>query len=73
MAPEMIKGGAYGYAVDFWGLGCLLYEMLVGTIPFEGENLSELCKAILNREPRINSNNIVSPVALDLIAKVILL
>ena len=33
-APEMINKSGYNKSVDFWGLGILLYEMLVGCTPF---------------------------------------
>uniref|UniRef100_A0A158R557 G protein-coupled receptor kinase n=1 Tax=Syphacia muris TaxID=451379 RepID=A0A158R557_9BILA len=34
MAPEIIKNEKYSYAVDWWGLGCLIYEMIEGKAPF---------------------------------------
>jgi len=34
MAPEMFRGGGYTYAVDWWGLGALIYEMCQGVVPF---------------------------------------
>ncbi|EPQ51201.1 kinase-like protein [Gloeophyllum trabeum ATCC 11539] len=34
MAPEMFVGESYGYEVDFWAVGVLLYLMLFGKVPF---------------------------------------
>ncbi|XP_053195519.1 G protein-coupled receptor kinase 5 [Scomber japonicus] len=36
MAPEVIGNEYYGMSVDWWGLGCLLYEMTAGKPPFRG-------------------------------------
>ena len=38
MAPEMIFDKKYDYRVDIWALGILLYELLHGYAPFEGES-----------------------------------
>jgi len=38
IAPEVLKGGQYGYSVDWWALGVLLYEMLCGRSPFNVDN-----------------------------------
>lgn len=38
MAPEVVKREEYGYAVDWWSVGCLLYHMMVGRAPFDDEN-----------------------------------
>ncbi|KAK6061953.1 hypothetical protein COOONC_00372 [Cooperia oncophora] len=34
MAPEIVKNERYSYGVDWWGLGCLIYEMVEGKVYF---------------------------------------
>ena len=46
MAPEMVEGKMYDYSVDIWALGILLYELLHGCAPFEGDTLEQVQKAI---------------------------
>ncbi|KAG9122936.1 hypothetical protein FRC07_000485 [Ceratobasidium sp. 392] len=36
MAPEVLRGKQYTYSVDFWSLGCILFEFLAGFPPFSG-------------------------------------
>jgi len=46
IAPEIILYQPYGRSVDWWAYGVLLYEMLVGQPPFDGEDEEELFAAI---------------------------
>lgn len=41
----------YGRAVDWWAFGVLLYQMLLATSPFRGEDEDEIFDAILSDEP----------------------
>jgi serine/threonine protein kinase len=36
MAPEVLRGKPYSYSVDYWSLGCILFEFLSGFPPFTG-------------------------------------
>uniref|UniRef100_F1RR68 Serine/threonine-protein kinase N3 n=1 Tax=Sus scrofa TaxID=9823 RepID=F1RR68_PIG len=46
LAPEVLTQEAYTRAVDWWGLGVLLYEMLVGECPFPGDTEEEVFDCI---------------------------
>lgn len=50
LAPEILRGEIYTYSVDWWSLGTLLYEMLVGLTPFWNEDHSEMYKKVLTEE-----------------------
>lgn len=41
MAPEVLRGRPYTYAVDYWSLGCILFELLAGFPPFTGTTPEE--------------------------------
>ncbi|KAI0027263.1 kinase-like protein [Vararia minispora EC-137] len=41
MAPEVLRGKAYTYSVDYWSLGCILFEFLAGFPPFSGATPEE--------------------------------
>jgi protein kinase X len=50
LAPETINGVGHGKGVDYWALGGLVYEMLVGTTPFVGDdfgNTAAISESIL--------------------------
>ncbi|MBT9591026.1 MAG: protein kinase [Thiobacillus sp.] len=51
MAPEQVAGQATDGKTDIFALGVVLYEMLTGTTPFNGDNLSAIMYKILNEDP----------------------
>jgi len=51
MAPEIVAGKGHGKPVDWWTMGCFLYEMLTGNVPFHDtndQNRHEIFDNILN-------------------------
>jgi serine/threonine-protein kinase len=48
MAPEQIEGSSVDVRADVFGLGVLLYECLVGHLPFDGKNPAQVLKAVLD-------------------------
>ena len=56
-APEIIKGLPYdGFKTDIWCCGIILYAMVCGYLPFEGENNKILFKNIVECNPEIPDN-----------------
>ena len=50
-APELFRDESYrGPYVDYWALGVVIYEMLVGTSPFNGTDEDELLWNVCNTE-----------------------
>jgi serine/threonine protein kinase len=41
IAPEILRGEEYGFSVDFWALGVLMYEMMCGRCPFNAPGEDE--------------------------------
>ncbi|VDN55322.1 unnamed protein product [Dracunculus medinensis] len=50
IAPEVILRQGYGKPVDWWALGIILYEFLIGIVPFVGDTPDELFSNIINDE-----------------------
>ncbi|MGO9834540.1 MAG: serine/threonine-protein kinase [Polyangiaceae bacterium] len=48
MAPEQIEGGEVDARADVFGLGVLLYECMVGHLPFEGQNPAQVLRRVLD-------------------------
>ncbi|CAF0931233.1 unnamed protein product [Brachionus calyciflorus] len=67
LAPEILLKKPYTRAVDWWCLGCVIYEMLYGLPPFYSRNTKEMYENILNEQVRINPEIPVSDFAKKII------
>ncbi|CAH8493333.1 unnamed protein product [Heterobilharzia americana] len=67
IAPEILAELDYGFSVDWWALGVLMYEMMAGAPPFEGDTEQDLFNAISYEEVNYPPN--LHPDAVDILSK----
>lgn len=67
LAPEIVDAKGHGKAVDWWSVGCIIYEMLTGMPPFtlKDNNRAELFKNIMSCN--IALPDTISPACKDLL------
>lgn len=77
MALEVLEGKPYDYTIDYWSLGCILFETICGYSPFSGGSVNETYANLKNwkkvlRRPRYdNGVHVMSDRTWDLITKLI--
>ncbi|KAE9600223.1 hypothetical protein Lal_00045381 [Lupinus albus] len=72
LAPEILLGTGHGYTADWWSVGVILFELLVGLPPFNAEHPQSIFENILNRKipwPAVPEE--MSPEAQDLIDRLL--
>lgn len=69
LAPEVVLGVGHGKEVDWWSLGILLYEMIVGLPPFFSENTNLMYELI--SKANLRTPSFVSEPARDLMEKLL--
>ena len=73
IAPEVFTQKGYGKEVDWWSLGIIMFEMMIGYPPFYSESSTETCKKILDWKNNfeIKSEVNISNEAIDILKKLI--
>ncbi|VDP88434.1 unnamed protein product [Echinostoma caproni] len=69
MAPELVEEKPYDHTADLWALGCILYELFIGTPPFYTNSIFHLVKLIT--ETPIQWSNEMSPEFKDFLARLL--
>jgi Tol biopolymer transport system component/tRNA A-37 threonylcarbamoyl transferase component Bud32 len=61
MSPEQARGRSVDKRADVWAFGCMLYEMLAGTRPFAGDDVSQTIARVIEREPDWETLSTIAP------------
>jgi eukaryotic-like serine/threonine-protein kinase len=70
MAPEAIRGEPQDERSDLWSLGVVLYEMLTGTLPFQGRNAFDLAANIV-QGPAVRIPDDVPPALAGVVSRLL--
>ncbi|KAM0688844.1 hypothetical protein Q7P36_010919 [Cladosporium allicinum] len=69
MAPEVVQGVAYDFAVDWWSLGAIGFDLLTGSPPFTGNNHTKIQQNILKQ--KLQLPYFLGPDAKDLLTRLL--
>lgn len=69
MPPEVVNREGYSYGADFYTLGCLLYELMVGLPPHYSQDSNEIVERILTAE--ITYPDTLGPELVELLSRLL--
>ena len=58
MAPEVMKGKNHTYAVDYFAVGVIAYELMMGKRPYVGKNKKEIREQIMSKQVFLEKNDV---------------
>ena len=59
MAPEVIRGLGHSFSVDFFAIGIIGYEFMIGKRPYNGKNRKEIKEQMFSHQAKIRRNEVV--------------
>lgn len=71
LAPEVILGQGHNRGADWWGLGILIHEMVLGTTPFRAGNVQVLYSGVVKKNVEFTEKSSVSLTCKDVITKLL--
>jgi len=71
IAPEIILDRGYGMSVDWWALGVLVFEMVVGYPPFQDRNMFDLYDKILGESVKWPTDLEIEPAVTDFVSNLL--
>jgi serine/threonine protein kinase len=71
VAPEIITGRPHSFSVDYWSLGAMIYEFVVGTPPFHADDVHESHRRTLLAQLRFPDDCELSPELVDIVRRLL--
>lgn len=71
MAPEVLGAQNHSYEVDYYALGVVAYELIMGRRPYSGKTRADILKSILQRQAQVpGDEDLCSPECANFINRV---
>ena len=67
MSPEVMKGANHSFPTDFFAIGVIGYEFLMGRRPYNGKNRKEIKEKMFSEKVKINNNQIKNGLSIEAI------
>ncbi|CAK4677207.1 hypothetical protein LEN26_005249 [Aphanomyces euteiches] len=71
LAPELVLNKGHDKAVDYWALGCLIYELMSGRTPFQHQEQQRIFEKIIHARTALKFHSKFDPLAQDLVTKLL--